>query len=55
MHKLIYRKLNNVFELTHSHDNKSNISSMEGIRGITAFLVFIEHYVVVLNDKIGIS
>ncbi len=55
MYKLIFQKLSNVLELTHSHDNKSNISSMEGIRGVAALLVFIEHYVVALEDKVGIN
>jgi len=55
MYKTLYQKLSNVLELTHSHENRSNISSMEGIRGIAAFLVFIEHYVVALEAKIGIN
>ena len=55
MYKLIYQKLKDTLELTHSHDNKSNIASMEGIRGIAAFFVFIEHYVAVLEYRIGID
>ncbi|MDP2902559.1 MAG: acyltransferase [Methylovulum sp.] len=55
MKTAINQWLKNTFELVHSHDNKKNISSMEGIRGIAAFLVFIEHYVAVLEEKIGIS
>jgi len=47
--------LTNTFELTHSHDNNKNIASMEGIRGIAAFLVFLEHYVAVVEERIGIS
>jgi len=55
VHKMIFQKLQDTLELTHSHDHKSNISSMEGIRGIATFLVFIEHYVAVLEDRVGIS
>ncbi len=55
MKNLLYQRLSNILELTHSHDNKKNIASMEGIRGVAVFLVFIVHYAAVLEEHVGIN
>ena len=47
--------LTNTFELTHSHQNQKNIASMEGIRGMAAFLVFIVHFSALFEESVGIN